>query len=290
MTDKQRKAITLLLAVMFVISTALLIVHGFNSAEAADSYGSAEELAARPKEPQATEVPEPDQSVPQETLPGDPEPTEPPMVWVVAPVEEDEHMKKLKDINLDALRETNPDVVGWIFLPNTKINYPIVQGEDNQYYLNHTWNKRGSVFGSIFVEATNRPDFSDFRTILYGHNMSDSSMFGSLHRYEKQAYWEENPYVYLVTDEGVLRYEIYSSYKADVESNTYALNLDTDTLRQGFINLTKEEALYETGITPAVTDRLLTLSTCMGRYTSRRVVHARLPMIQVEMETDSPQE
>lgn len=290
MTDKQRKVITLLLAAVFVISTALLIVHGFNTAEAVDSYGAAEELAARPKEPQATEVPEPDQSVPEETLPADPEPTEPPMVWVVAPVEEDEHMKKLKDINLDALREKNPAVVGWVFAPNCRINYPIVQGEDNQHYLGHTWDNRKSTSGAIFMESTNSPDFSDFRTIIYGHNMADSSMFGSLYRYESRVSWERSPYVYLVTDEGVLRYEIYSSYKADVESGTYALNLNDERYRPSFINLTKEEAFFDTGITPDVTDRILTLSTCAGNASVRRVVHARLPMIQVEMKTDSPQE
>lgn len=286
MTDRVRKILTVVLAAVFVVSTALFIGRSINSAEAADSYQAAEEIAARPRQTEASELAQPEAEA---TAPPEPVATEPPIEWVVAPVEEDEHMKKLKDINLEALREKNPDVVGWVFAPNCRINYPVVQGEDNQYYLNHTWDHRTSVAGSIFMEATNSPDFSDFRTILYGHNMADMSMFGALHRYESQVSRSRNPYVYLVTDEGVLRYEIYSVYKADVESNTYALNLEDEARRASFIKLTKEESMYEIDITPAVTDRILTLSTCAGGASTRRVVHARLPMVQAETKTDSPQ-
>jgi len=285
MTDQLRKILTVGLAVVFVASTALFAVRSFHSAEAAASYREAEAIAAQPRETEQEHT----QPAPTEPEPTEPAPTEPPVEWVVAPVEEDEHMQKLKEINLDALREKNPDVVGWIYAPNCRINYPIVQGEDNQYYLKHTWDNRKRVSGSIFMESTNSPDFSDFRTILYGHNMADDSMFGVLARYESKVSLSRYPYVYLVTDEGVLRYEIYSSYKANVESNTYALDLEDEAQRAAFIRLTKEEAVFDTGITPAVTDRILTLSTCAGSETTRRVVHARLPMIQKEVKTDSPQ-
>ena len=283
MTAKLRKTITLLLAAVFAISTGLLIRHGFDAVKSADAYASAEEIARKPQEMKNREEPG------TERLSEFLESSEPVIAWIPAPVEADAYMEQLREINLDALRETNPNVVGWIFLPDCKINYPIVQGEDNRYYLKHTWDNQNSHFGAIFMESTNSGDFLDFRTILYGHNMEDFSMFGSLQRYDAEKNWKKYPYVYLVTDEGVLRYEIYSSYKAKVDSDTYALNLTQEVHRQGFINLTKEAARYETGITPAVTDRLLTLSTCVGDSGARRVVHARLPMIQVEMKTDSPQ-
>ena len=288
MTDRIRKILTVVLAAVFVVSTALFIGRGFNAAEAADSYREAEAIAARPQ--QSPSVEEAVIQAPEEPVSAEPVSEQTATVWVAAPVEEDAHMKKLKDINLDALREKSPNVVGWLFVPNTRINYPIVQGGDNQHYLNNTWDGRKSTAGAVFMEVTNNPDFTDFRTLVYGHNMADSSMFGSLHRYSNIGYWEKYPYVYVVTDEGVFRYEIYSSYKADVESGTYALNLEEEPYRAAFIKLTKDEALYETEITPAVTDRLLTLSTCAGNASVRRVVHARLPMIQVEMKTDSPQE
>lgn len=284
MNRRMRKILTILLAAVFVVSTALFIARSMDSAKAEESHQSAEELAARPKEPAKQE------SVPEETEPAVPEVTEPQTMWVPAPVEPDEHMKKLADINLDALREVNPDVRGWIYLPNTLINYPIVQGEDNQHYLEFTWDNKKNFAGSIFLEATNAPDFSDFRSIVYGHNMANSTMFGSLHRYGSKDYWQQYPYVYLVTDEGVLRYDIYSCYKANIESATYVLELEEDGMKAAFIKLTKDESALETDITPAVTDRVLTLSTCVGNHNYRRVVHARLPMIEVEAEKDAPQE
>ena len=289
MPEKLRKIIMILLAAVFAVSTALLIRHGFETATSTEANEAAAEIAAQPRENLTAKEREPNRPVPEETLPPEPVPTQPQMEWAVAPVEDDEYMKMLKDINLEALREKNPAVVGWIFIPDCKINYPIVQGEDNHYYLKHTWDNRQSAAGAIFMESTNEADFSDPRTILYGHNMSNSSMFSSLTRYDTEKNWKKYPYVYLVTDEGVLRYEIYSSYKAEVESGTYALELEDERYRSAFINMTKEEARYETGITPAVTDRLLTLSTCVGDAYARRVVHARLPMIQVEVKTDSPQ-
>ena len=284
MSRKARKFLTILLAVVFLTSTALLIRHSLDTAEAEESYQSAAEIASRPKDPAVLK-----ESV-EETEPTAPEVTEPQTMWIIAPVEEDEYMKKLADINLEALRETNPDVLGWIYLPNTLINYPIVQGEDNQYYLNYTWDNKKSVTGAIFLEATNAPDLTDFRSIIYGHNMANSTMFGSLHRYSSRSYWEQYPYVYLVTDEGVLRYDIYSSYKAAIDSKTYALDLEETEKRASFIKLTKDESELDTDIVPEVTDRILTLSTCMGSSTHRRVVHAKLTMVEVEIEKDSPQE
>ena len=283
MSRKTRKFLTIILAVMFLTSTALLIRHSLDTAAAEESYQSAAEIASRPKESAGQQEPV------EETESTEPEVTEPQTMWIVAPVEEDEHMKKLANINLAALRETNPDVLGWIYLPNTLINYPIVQGEDNQYYLNYTWDNKKSVAGAIFLETTNAPDLTDFRSIVYGHNMANSTMFGSLHRYSSKSYWEQYPYVYLVTDEGVLRYDIYSSYKAAVDSKTYALDLEETGKRASFISLTKDESELDTNIMPAVTDRILTLSTCMGSSTHRRVVHAKLTMVEVEIKKDSPQ-
>lgn len=297
MTEKMRRILTVLLAAVFVVSTVLLIRHSLDTEAADESYLQAQQIAGlagetepveetaptQQTEPPATEAP----TVPEETVPAE---TEPQTMWVPAAVEEDEYMKRLAGTNLDALRETNPGVVGWIYLPNTKINYPIVQGEDNQYYLDYTWNDVKSVSGSIFLEATNAADFSDFRSILYGHNMADGSMFGALHNYAGIYYWQAFPYVYLVTDEGILRYEIYSCYNAAVDSATYALNLGDDHAKSQFIQMTVEESELKTEIVPAVTDRILTLSTCTGNYDYRRVVHARLVMEEVEIKNDSLQE
>jgi len=289
----KRKYLSLLLAAVFIISTALLIGSTLDKEAADESYLQAQQIAGltgdtQPDETEPaeqTQPPVPETEPVQETVPPE---TEPQTQWVPAYVEPDEYMEKLAGTDLAALREVNPDVVGWIFLPNSQVNYPIVQGEDNQYYLEHTWDDQKNSAGSIFLEATNSADFSDCRSILYGHNMANMSMFAVLHNYAGIRYVQTFPYVYLVTDEGVLRYEIYSTYKAGVDSKTYALNLD-QRMMASFIKLTLEESELDLGIIPADTDRILTLSTCTGNYENRRVVHARLVMEEVEIKNDSLQ-
>lgn len=286
MTEKTRKIIVVLLASVFLVSTALLIISGMDKEAADESYLQAQQIAGLQNETEATQTADAAEQTEPPVLETEPETvppeTKPKTMWVPAAVEEDVYMENLASTDLNALREVNPDVVGWIFLPNSQVNYPIVQGEDNQFYLEHVWNGQKNSTGSIFLEASNSADFSDFRSILYGHNMANMSMFAILHNYVSNYYIETYPYVYLVTDYGVLRYEIYSSYKAAVDSKTYALDLD-DRVKASFIQMTLDESEVDLGIEPAVTDRILTLSTCTGNYDYRRVVHARLVMEEVEI-------
>ena len=197
--------------------------------------------------------------------------------------EADENMDKLAAIDLNALRQSNPDVVGWIYIPNSRIHYPLMQGEDNTYYLERTWEGSPNTYGSIFLESRNSPDFTDFNTIIYGHNMLDGSMFGGLSNYAAQWFWEWNRYIYILTDAGIFRYEIFASYFAPIDSPTYGLSFYQLKTREEFIAHALENSQIDTGITPAVTDRIITLSTCTGMgYESRRVVQAYLKMIPVE--------
>ena len=286
MSKRLRKLLTVLLAAVFVVSTGLLIKSNLDKKVAGDSYVQAQQLAGLSDASGTAEAGNVEQ-----TQPAVPE-TEPTVlpevrtVWVPAAVEPDEHMEKLAQTDLNALREVNPDVVGWIFLPGSQVNYPIVQGADNQYYLEHTWDGKKNIAGSIFLEATNSADLTDCRSILYGHNMANMSMFAVLHYYANEYYVKTYPYVYLVTDEEVLRYEIYSTYQTAVDSKTYALELDHRYM-PSFIQMTLDEAEFDMGIVPADTDRILTLSTCTGDHGARRVVHARLAMEEVEVKNDS---
>ena len=176
----------------------------------------------------------------------------------------------------------NNDIVGWIFIPDTQVDYPVMQGTDNDYYLNHSWDETKSIMGSIFLEYQNSPELTDFNTIVYGHNMRDGSMFADLRVYSLQEYWEAQPYVYIVTDAGVYRYEIFAFLSADVDSLTYGTNPNRDDTKEKFLDLSLENSWLDTGIRPAITDRILTLSTCTGfGYSSRFVVQARLPMVEV---------
>lgn len=276
MKNRIRKIAMPVLLAVFVVSTILAVRQWIDNAGGDAAYAGALDIALQtPKE----ETSEPEQSAPTEPVA---EETEPVTVWVPVPVEDDPVVAEMAQINLAGLREVNPDVVGWIRIPDTAIDYPLMQGEDNDFYLHHTWEKDPNSVGSIFLESENNPNLTDYNTIVYGHNMNNGTMFGQLQHYALVDHWKTHPYVYIVTDAGVYRYEVFAFSQAQTESLTYGLNPQREDTKQKFLNLALEEAWYDTGIKPAVTDRILTLSTCSGaNYSYRYVVQARLPMMEV---------
>lgn len=268
-----RRCLRLLLLAVFLVSSALLLRQFFHNSHSSESYDNALQLAlstgSSPEKPESR----------QET-----EPTAPQVQWVPAPVEDDDpNMEAMAQINLAALREVNEDVVGWIMIPDTRIQYPIMQGEDNDFYLKHTWEGEENFAGSVFMEYRNTPDFTDYNTILYAHNMTNGSMFADLKRYSTQQFWAKHPYVYLVSDAGVYRYEVFSSYKADIDGSTYGLSFQQEKTRTNFLLDALKNSRIDMAVIPEMQDRVLTLSTCSGMdYDTRWVVHARLKMVQVQ--------
>lgn len=177
---------------------------------------------------------------------------------------EDPVIRELLEIDLNALREENEDVIGWICIPDTNVNYPLLQWTDNEFYLNHTWKQSTNASGAIFMECQNKPDFSEFNTIIYGHNMRNGDMFGSLHHYRSAKYQRSHPYVYIVNDEGVLRFDIFAAQSASTKSIIFGLGIETDQRKEEFIRFAQDYSFFETDLTPTVDDRILTLSTCTG--------------------------
>lgn len=168
-------------------------------------------------------------------------------------------------VNFGELMQINSDTVGWIrFYPEpAQINYPVVQGEDNYVYLDKTFSSNENTVGAIFLDVRNGAGFSDRNTVIYGHRMNDNSMFHDLVKYEEQSFWEENPYFYIYTPDGrEIAYHIYSAGVVNAASDTYMTQFSSDKEYQDFLDMTKEEAMYETGITPILSDTVVTLSTC----------------------------
>lgn len=264
--------LTSILTLIFLFSTGRYLLQQQDKALASSSYEAALQIAV-------TEPPE----VPETT--GPTEPTEMPSPaltprWLPVLPEQDPHAEALEAMDLEALREVNPDVVGWILIPDTQINYPLMQGTDNSYYLERTWDKKSNATGSIFLEYLSNPELTDFNTILYGHNMNDGSMFAGIREYRNDTYWQEHPYIYIRSDQGVYRYEIFSSYLATVNSITFGLGFPGEEARSQFLDHALENSVIHTGIHPETTDRIITLSTCSGStYYTRWVIHARLKMI-----------
>ena len=184
----------------------------------------------------------------------------------------------LRNIDVTALQMVNPDVMGWICVPGTEISYPLIHARDRDTYLHTAWDGTANKSGSIFLEQNNRSDLTDFNTIIYGHLMSNSSMFGSLKEYRTQEYRDAHSRIYLVRGGMIYCYEVFSAYEAPTDSDAYRLTFKEDGKKQAALTYYLENAPWESGLTPGTEDRILTLSTCTGTglYHSRWVVQAVL--------------
>lgn len=181
------------------------------------------------------------------------------------------------EIDFQNLKAINEDIVGWLYYEPLELSYPIVRGNDNEYYTLYTFEQEKNSSGAIFMDFLNRTDFSDYNTIVYGHNMRNGTMFGSLKQLlNDSSIIEENPYFYIFTEDQAYMYEIASVYVTDSSSHTYDLITNEDDQTE-FINyiLSVSTWLWDKEITAK--DKILTLSTCHGLHTNNRtVVHGIL--------------
>lgn len=180
-------------------------------------------------------------------------------------------------IDFAGLQAMNPDIIGWIEIPGLSINYPVLQGKDNAYYLTHLADRKYGISGSIFMDYHNVPDFSDSNTIIYGHNMKDKSMFGTLDRYKDSELYEENPYFYIYTPGKRLTYQIFSCYAGHVGSDAYLYEFPEAEDFNRFLQQIQSYAAYDTGKQVMETERVVTLSTCTNTSRDYRyLVHGVL--------------
>lgn len=188
----------------------------------------------------------------------------------------DPYMEAMAEIDLKELQKINRDVIGWISVYGTDISYPLLQTEDNDYYLKYTWRKSRNAAGAIFADCRNEADFSDFNTVIYGHRMNDGSMFKKLHYYTDIAYWEAHPSIYITDSSGVRKYAIFAAYETGT-ADTYKIRIPDEGERGDYIDVCLEQSVIETGIAPGTEDHIITLSTCTGRgHSTRWVVQAVL--------------
>ena len=180
-------------------------------------------------------------------------------------------------VDFDKLMEINADTIGWIrFYPEPSIiNYPVVQGKDNDLYLHKTFSANENTLGAIFLDTNCSKEFTDRNSIIYGHRMKDGSMFRKLEDYKDKKFWEENPYFYIYTPDGKeITYHIYSVGVVEDDAETYKLSFSDDSQFQSFIDYTYSTADYDTGVEVTVEDQVVTLSTCTAASDEHRfVVH-----------------
>lgn len=187
----------------------------------------------------------------------------------------------LPSVDFDTLRETGPDIIGWLTLPDTAINYPVTQTEDNEYYLYHLYDGTYNKVGCLFADYENKADFSDRNIIIYGHNMRDGSMFATLNEYDEQSYFDAHKQMYLVTPDGGYVMEIFTAFEvkpAESGSDTspWRLEWKDDGAYTTWLTAMKERSVVESDVTVTCSDKMLTLSTCTPGGASRFIVMGKL--------------
>lgn len=126
-------------------------------------------------------------------------------------------------VDFDALLAENKDIAGWLYCEGTNINYPVVQGKDNDYYLHHAYDGKESRAGALFVDAENRPQFADSNTIIYGHHMKNGSMFAHLADFADQEYFDTHSVMWLLTPEQTYKVELLGGYLTTAGSDSYTI-------------------------------------------------------------------
>jgi sortase B len=180
--------------------------------------------------------------------------------------------------DFDELRTQNDDIYAWIIVPGTQVDYPVLQSETDNYYLDYNIDGSKGYPGCIYSNACNTRDFSDFNTVLYGHNMRNGSMFGCLHSFEDADFFDENDTILVYTPENRLTYEIEAAIKFTDEYIPAYYDIQTWSGTQEFLNaLSKYTGETESHVREGVSldaleedSKLLTLSTCVSGERPRR--------------------
>lgn len=175
------------------------------------------------------------------------------------------------EVDFAVLLEKNEDIIGWLYSEDTPINLPVVQSSDNDYYLRRlidgTWNSAGT----LFADYRNAGDFTDTNTVVYGHNMKNKEMFGTLPYYKEQSYFDEHPVMWLLTPDRNYKIELVAGYVTPTTSDVYSFDQSEEevfaTVRQAI-----EKSTFTTDIEVAQGDRFITLSTCSYEYDNARYV------------------
>ncbi len=177
-----------------------------------------------------------------------------------------------KTLDWEALHSKNPDIYAWIYVPDTGVDYPVVQHPtDNSYYLNHNLDGSKGYPGCIYTENFNNRDFSDLHTVLYGHNLKDKTMFSTLHNFEDAELFQKEHDIYIYTEDAVLTYRIFAAYEFSAihlldnfdYTNEYVYEDYLKQIRQAAGNIRQD-------VEVTTADRIITLSTCTADHDAAR--------------------
>lgn len=176
-------------------------------------------------------------------------------------------------IDFAKLKQKNSDAIAWIKVNGTDIDFPVVKGTDNSYYLTHNFDKEKNKSGWIFADYRNKFDGTDKNIIIYGHNMKNGSMFASLKDVIKEEWYnnENNKYIALITENENCKYQVFSVYQ--IETEEYYLQINISNFKE-FVEKIKGRSKKDFNVDIKETDSILTLSTCADNTKYRVVLHA----------------
>lgn len=257
LSKKTKLIISIVLVVLILICVAAIAIPAIKKNQAKKKYEYLQMAAVKEQE---------SSGVPDVNLPETP----------IADKYED-----FPSINFEPLWEENKDVVAWIRIPDTQVDYPILRKQDAEspydtYYLNATIDGTQGLPGSIYMEPCNSSNFQDYNTVIYGHNMKDRSMFGGLREYASEEYAKEHSYVYIVTPEKNFVYEVASAVYMDDRHLMFGVDYLSEEGRQAYLDTLTENSdsrnMYRSDVTITPDDRWITLSTCVGDEDDRRLL------------------
>ena len=189
----------------------------------------------------------------------------------------DGNTQSASSVDWEYLRSVNPDVVGWLYCPDTMINYPVVQTTDNDFYLHRSfWDKQENVSGTLFADTVCNIGSQYNNYIIYGHNMKDGSMFASLEKYVDANYYYQHPTIYFYTPLGDYRVELIAAHITESLMTNYPYYFESDWDFQNYLNDITSHSYFATNTAVSTQYQLMTLSTCdySGGYADPRfLVH-----------------
>lgn len=179
-------------------------------------------------------------------------------------------------IDFSSLLEKNKDVVGWIYIPNTNVNYPFLQYKNNSYYLNHSFDQSYNTAGWVYMDYRNNLSDLDQNTILYAHGRVDGTMFGSLKELLHSSWNRESDrYIYLSTLDSSYIFEIFSLYTIPTTDDYLNNNFSSVSLYEDFLDMIVKRSVSSFDENLSSEDKILTLSTCYSN-SEKMVVHGKL--------------
>ncbi len=267
-----RTVLIVIFAAVFLVSGYFLLDYYLESRQQAQSFDQlAQMVGTAPQRPAPTQPLT--ESLPEEETTALPQ--QPPLTDVL-------NKKTGQTVSVlsqyAALFELNPDLVGWLQIPDTQINYPVMQTpEDQEYYLHrdfyHQYSKHGCLFAAVDSDVAAPSD----NVIVYGHHMRDGSMFADLMEYKDQSFWQTHKYIYFDSLTQMHTYEIFAVFLTTASSGKgFAFHWFTDAQDSAafdsYVSSCKALSLYNTGVDAAFGDKLITLSTCEYTQTNGRLV------------------